>query len=135
MFQHTAARRRLQRFKMSSGPLRSVSTHSRPKAAAKGHRCQPIFGNFVSTHSRPKAAAYQWQHEPCLYGWFQHTAARRRLHTKTSFYFDLVRFQHTAARRRLHFDFFSSGVILKVSTHSRPKAAALVQRLRSILSL
>ena len=33
-----------------------VSTHSRPKAAAK-HRVRMMWAEGVSTHSRPKAAA------------------------------------------------------------------------------
>ena len=54
MFQHTAARRRLRAI-FPNVELESVSTHSRPKAAAL------IDGNGagsvnVSTHSRPKAA-------------------------------------------------------------------------------
>ena len=55
MFQHTAARRRLEPDGWT-GAVAEVSTHSRPKAAAKflkvGHA-----PTAVSTHSRPKAAA------------------------------------------------------------------------------
>ena len=53
-----------------------VSTHSRPKAAAHlTHLCN--CGELVSTHSRPKAAAprfFSFQGNDM----FQHTAARRR---------------------------------------------------------
>ena len=75
-----------------------VSTHSRPKAAAKhlaytsAHTCfntQPPEGGWppkaelilrikVSTHSRPKAAADSAKNSSTL-PVFQHTAARRRL--------------------------------------------------------
>ena len=55
-FQHTAARRRLNSQDRDTIYDDSVSTHSRPKAAAPS-----IDGNptpfVVSTHSRPKAAA------------------------------------------------------------------------------
>ena len=56
-FQHTAARRRLQRYKVKFRDIYVVSTHSRPKAAARinGELC--IYNTIVSTHSRPKAAA------------------------------------------------------------------------------
>ena len=56
MFQHTAARRRLL---VKHGLFyRSfyVSTHSRPKAAAKSYEVVNSV-ILVSTHSRPKAAA------------------------------------------------------------------------------
>ena len=56
MFQHTAARRRLHVHQSLILRAITVSTHSRPKAAA-----QPLIGAneqlVVSTHSRPKAAA------------------------------------------------------------------------------
>ena len=56
LFQHTAARRRLL-IKLNVQSLDdAVSTHSRPKAAAKwalAKSPRPV----VSTHSRPKAAA------------------------------------------------------------------------------
>ena len=55
---------------------------------------------------------------------FQHTAARRRLHEFFEF-FDVIKwFQHTAARRRLQPASQSRAIYLRVSTHSRPKAAA-----------
>ena len=121
-----------------------VSTHSRPKAAAKFKvNYRDVY--IVSTHSRPKAAA-KAIHINITQTVFQHTAARRRLHIKTAIWLERCWFQHTAARRRLQherefsisfrmfqhtaarrrllllvlFPFFH----LKVSTHSRPKAAA-----------
>ena len=56
-FQHTAARRRLPAIFLASLVLRAVSTHSRPKAAARGFFTTSD-RKTVSTHSRPKAAAY-----------------------------------------------------------------------------
>ena len=59
---------------------------------------------------------------------FQHTAARRRLPIIRKKSMTTFMFQHTAARRRLltSAQFFT--VFLKVSTHSRPKAAAVCQQ-------
>ena len=56
---------------------------------------------------------------------FQHTAARRRLHGQRKMTISDCGFQHTAARRRLLM--FSNNIeqLITVSTHSRPKAAAL----------
>ena len=57
---------------------------------------------------------------------FQHTAARRRLHAWGDCYrCHHLLFQHTAARRRLPERAGYDKVILDVSTHSRPKAAAI----------
>ena len=57
---------------------------------------------------------------------FQHTAARRRLRPKYAVELQLLdEFQHTAARRRL-LPFNEDPVTFTiVSTHSRPKAAAI----------
>ena len=55
---------------------------------------------------------------------FQHTAARRRLPGGTLTVQGPGVFQHTAARRRLPIPAFFIKQALKVSTHSRPKAAA-----------
>ena len=105
LFQLTAARRRLQAFSSGFGSEQRVSTHSRPKAAAKLQ-----FGNWV------KAL-------------FQLTAARRRLPPNTSSTIRTPKFQLTAARRRLLLRRDGGGGAHYVSTHSRPKAAAFVKRL------
>ena len=54
-FQHTAARRRLERRQNLYRPCHPVSTHSRPKAAGIGKMAKQAMA-IVSTHSRPKAA-------------------------------------------------------------------------------
>ena len=55
LFQHTAARRRLERYSQSFDQFSCVSTHSRPKAAGQAeNQAKPM--TEVSTHSRPKAA-------------------------------------------------------------------------------
>ena len=55
LFQHTAARRRLGATKLSLTYTNDVSTHSRPKAAGSPIQ-ENISVEIVSTHSRPKAA-------------------------------------------------------------------------------
>ena len=120
LFQHTAARRRLNflnQFRYwqtvsthsrpkaaacavgMSGLAGEVSTHSRPKAADFGLAVDTI-GYVVSTHSRPKAAATAFLTVDST-GGFQHTAARRRLAPVASSFISTRMFQHTAARRRL----------------------------------
>ena len=142
-FQHTAARRRLAAvlfgFEIkvdvsthsrpkAAGNLKAgiweipiVSTHSRPKAAGPNNRRDGRF-LLVSTHSRPKAAGDSPVTD-IAGALFQHTAARRRLGPLSVTPHKFVLFQHTAARRRLA-QGQSGGVKgVKVSTHSRPKAA------------
>ena len=122
VFQHTAARRRLEIAKGIKDKSLDVSTHSRPKAAGR-----------VSATSLSKMR-------------FQHTAARRRLVFTASIRLAFSWFQHTAARRRLaeHLGMRQNGQACfntqppeggwpnilacdkmgkPVSTHSRPKAA------------
>ena len=189
MFQHTAARRRLVRPTSFLAGRRSVSTHSRPKAAGRtvirllplggGFNTQPPEGGWVgrnqhirgrcgfntqppeggwinsssprffpekvSTHSRPKAAGREsgtsvkgrssFNTQPpeggwlmvltvnCIYAWFQHTAARRRLENVLISAGTDSGFQHTAARRRLGLISGQNCTFNPVSTHSRPKAA------------
>ena len=124
VFQHTAARRRLLAPPDGPGADEAVSTHSRPKAAARPHHANPMFATAVSTHSRPKAAATTPPKHFYLLCRFQHTAARRRLRMALSPSAAAATFQHTAARRRLHFLRDVYDLWLEVSTHSRPKAAA-----------
>ena len=99
MFQHTAARRRLDVPLSRRAIALLVSTHSRPKAAG-AHARHAACGLGVSTHSRPKAAG------ACL-----RPPRRQNL------------FQHTAARRRLGPRPLGRLLADAVSTHSRPKAA------------
>ena len=55
-FQHTAARRRLVLQNITEGASKEVSTHSRPKAAGSVEIVAETREAVVSTHSRPKAA-------------------------------------------------------------------------------
>ena len=99
-FQHTAARRRLPPEDTTTLYLVTVSTHSRPKAAANIAPIQyPIFV-------------------------FQHTAARRRLLnnilTLPGLFLVSTHSRPKAAAEGLELLI----LIAEVSTHSRPKAAA-----------
>ena len=78
---------------------------------------------MVSTHSRPKAAAKAGTEMLCGTP-FQHTAARRRLHEQMPLTIGRAMFQHTAARRRLPTTKETRNIIV-VSTHSRAEAAAI----------
>ena len=126
-FQHTAARRRLRSARCSKSLIFVVSTHSRPKAAANRCKSKTLIWR-VSTHSRPKAAAHSAM-DVSPENLFQHTAARRRLREFGLVYAQGFQFQHTAARRRLLKIGKLSCVANNVSTHSRPKAAAKIQKL------
>ena len=106
--------------------------------------------SFVSTHSRPKAAAREGGEYNTRKG-FQHTAARRRLRQIVACFRHFwgcfntqppeggccsllapvpstFGFQHTAARRRLRTQQVSFSFLSIVSTHSRPKAAATTHK-------
>ena len=144
MFQHTAARRRLEHNALALIVQTCVSTHSRPKAAGLVD-WMPYLPKAVSTHSRPKAAGDVHGHDdlfngcfntqPPEGGWAREAAKVGYLHCFNTqppeggwtYQIDSRTvegtFQHTAARRRLvkprrHFLF-----LCQVSTHSRPKAA------------
>ena len=122
MFQHTAARRRLDDPFLLNAFAADVSTHSRPKAA--GLKLSLLFFIYYSFNTQPpeggwarEAAKVGYLHcfntQPPEGGWlaviaynliktgFQHTAARRRLGTNRLNIDNHVLFQHTAARRRL----------------------------------
>ena len=119
LFQHTAARRRLD-FDVFSVFWCCVSTHSRPKAAerldGKDDR-----SNAVSTHSRPKAAGSH-SSSFVISRLFQHTAARRRLLVCWASILTISSFNTQPPEGGWWCDFGVCGRYC-VSTHSRPKAA------------
>ena len=100
-----------------------VSTHSRPKAAARSAlhclRC-----NMVSTHSRPKAAAVTFRQLLPSLPRFNTQPPEGGCVVRRDREFLSHQFQHTAARRRLHGELYRFYAGTNVSTHSRPKAAA-----------
>ena len=146
MFQHTAARRRLPWLLPPISTSLKVSTHSRPKAAA----CVPsvyAISVFLFHHTAARRRLHPKGGAKSTKKLFQHTAARRRLPTASETVANDREFQHTAARRRLRLKALpyimrvngfntqppeggcAASVWIayrkyKVSTHSRPKAAA-----------
>ena len=144
LFQHTAARRRLESPEAVCSPDCGFNTQP-PEGGWEYCVQRPIDQALVSTHSRPKAAGAVCLLKLAVQLLFQHTAARRRLDTSVFLAAPLGLFQHTAARRRLEslirppikkpvFQHTAArrrlGILpqptssLKpVSTHSRPKAA------------
>ena len=122
LFQHTAARRRLLLRSLVKNEIKTVSTHSRPKAAAR--KCMILHMLRLSFNTQPPeggcnsagkhgGAFARFNTQPpeggCVYHitaflsmqQFQHTAARRRLPGTDSAGTLQRPFQHTAARRRL----------------------------------
>ena len=120
-FQHTAARRRLGKYIPRVNLFKTVSTHSRPKAAGRlPKHCKGIHhvsthsrpkaaGAFfapvmayadVSTHSRPKAAGYGIS---CWFSVFRVSTHSRpkAAGSRRCSWVGAIMFQHTAARRRL----------------------------------
>ena len=148
MFQHTAARRRLELWDSELTNLALVSTHSRPKAAGASHSSHKSMRSGFNTQPPEGGwASNRKVSDDCL--WFQHTAARRRLGRLPKRLLKSTKFQHTAARRRL-VDVNLRSLIgehsfntqppeggwsskldtpqpTTVSTHSRPKAAGHFQ--------
>ena len=132
-FQHTAARRRLLSYNSNNVSCSSVSTHSRPKAAARRKSCRKSKSSCFNTQPPEGGCGFRITNITDVTPMFQHTAARRRLHGINGAYTNGALFQHTAARRRLRFANRLSISSAIVSTHSRPKAAALRATVLSIL--
>ena len=102
----------------------SVSTHSRPKAAARLSSMWKLVV-FVSTHSRPKAAACLLRFQSILSRRFNTQPPEGGCEPRYKEGIKGVWFQHTAARRRLRHLPPATYDKSLVSTHSRPKAAAM----------
>ena len=79
----------------------------------------------VSTHSHPKVAARVVTLDRTITE-FQHTATRRWLRRLEPEQAGDVGFQHTATRRWLQLATQDIAKALRVSTHSHPKVAALI---------
>ena len=122
MFQHTAARRRLDETLSITAELRPVSTHSRPKAAGfcvwlilpvvmVSTHSRPKAAGFmrrnqnnelqVSTHSRPKAAGYLMFCNRFFFVCFNTQPPEGGWMPFEHQSVIILKFQHTAARRRL----------------------------------
>ena len=120
-FQLTAARRRLGGGDQPHLNVFVVSTHSRPKAAGAYRAAYNAEKMFQLTAARRRLV---WQKSLFAFQFpFQLTAARRRLDLPKSVKEIFKMFQLTAARRRLVSLLRGELAALRVSTHSRPKAA------------
>ena len=111
--------------------LMCVSTHSRPKAAAKSYR-RIYRKSGVSTHSRPKAAARALSHILPAFESFNTQPPEGGCRSALALALHFCPFQHTAARRRLLHLLIKRATLITVSTHSRPKAAAVCVYLTSL---
>ena len=122
MFQHTAARRRLeQRLTFTVVMTRFQHTAARRRLDTK--KCAAFLRDIVSTHSRPKAAGPQKKLIQ-FHLLFQHTAARRRLvGGKNPTDDTLTCFNTQPPEGGWKEQVFQAVLIAAVSTHSRPKAA------------
>ena len=124
LFQHTAARRRLDRRRRHrGGSIRFQHTAARRRLVGR-FRCLSLL-ILVSTHSRPKAAGCGFTRRYADTSCFNTQPPEGGWLIGGSMLYLINTFQHTAARRRLvkprrHFLF-----LCQVSTHSRPKAAGL----------
>ena len=102
LFQHTAARRRLEELTKWIGDINEFQ-HTAARRRLGYYVRLYLHALHVSTHSRPKAAGL-----------------------KALFLLMMTfQFQHTAARRRLGSAFNLNDNATNVSTHSRPKAAGI----------
>ena len=78
LFQHTAARRRLEIVELRK-IYTSLFQHTAARRRLALPKPPPNKPSKVSTHSRPKAAGRHRSHSTVRQPLFQHTAARRRL--------------------------------------------------------
>ena len=121
-FQHTAARRRLVQYLPHGCNDTLVSTHSRPKAAGQHTGLCPC--RNVCFNTQPPEGG--WGGDPTLKGGSRSFNTQPPeggwLHQNKNIGWQ-NRFQHTAARRRLGVLFGKRAETMRVSTHSRPKAA------------
>ena len=124
VFQHTAARRRLADKGFAYNPGRMFQ-HTAARRRLVQFRGQPRLLLPVSTHSRPKAAGCATTTSAIRRFWFQHTAARRRLGRGL---------QRLGGGQSFNTQPPEGGwgatmktfTQIRVSTHSRPKAAGRV---------
>ena len=125
-FQHTAARRRLRRARRRAWRNRHVSTHSRPKAAARAPVTWSLRPESFNTQP-PEGGCPPPDGTPGVIESFQHTAARRRLRGQEKAFHFSGGFNTQPPEGGCE----NAGAVyvgVYVSTHSRPKAAAEIDR-------
>ena len=120
-FQHTAARRRLVENQSNTQPMKVFQHTAARRRLARSTGSSAKIGGF---NTQPPEGGWLIPELDIIYQrLFQHTAARRRLVALHQSPLRMDWFQHTAARRRLASFRLSLLNNHKVSTHSRPKAA------------
>ena len=99
VFQHTAARRRLEhRFGVQASERMFQHTAARRRLVPR----HSLLGLMLCFNTQPPEGGWLFQFIPCgSLLLFQHTAARRRLAVFNAACMAATLFQHTAARRRL----------------------------------
>ena len=125
-FQHTAARRRLRGLGQAEGGFFGVSTHSRPKAAARAPVTWSLRPESFNTQP-PEGGCPPPDGTPGVIESFQHTAARRRLRGQEKAFHFSGGFNTQPPEGGCE----NAGAVyvgVYVSTHSRPKAAAEIDR-------
>ena len=120
-FQHTAARRRLDRRHRKVGAAHCFNTQ--PPEGGWSPALDTLKIKGVSTHSRPKAAGVIHTLQKYLKQQFQHTAARRRLAEKPQPHIITAEVSTHSRPKAAGQDGVATGFKRLVSTHSRPKAA------------
>ena len=101
------------------------SFNTQPPEGGWAHRYKPPHTVTAFQHTAARRRLVVMHIAAKCFNLFQHTAARRRLVFPTQRYAAKLTFQHTAARRRLDMTQVTQNFSLRVSTHSRPKAAGL----------
>ena len=99
MFQHAAARRRLDKFYLWAVKVNSFNTQ--PPEGGWISNTMSVYTSACFNTQPPEGGWFFTASMRLAFSWFQHAAARRRLvahNDVTAFHF---LFQHAAARRRL----------------------------------
>ena len=123
-FQHTAARRRLARAFKDNIYFSDVSTHSRPKAAGT-YLCRRQRPRHGFNTQPPEGGWFSRRICRYRYAWFQHTAARRRLVADNDNWHADWGFNTQPPEGGWLYAHLREREAAGVSTHSRPKAAGL----------
>ena len=121
-FQHTAARRRLVENQSNTQPMK-VFQHTAARRRLVTANGSGIARLIVSTHSRPKAAGRAKYSERTFSSGFNTQPPEGGWLCSSGRLIRFRWFQHTAARRRLVNQNRRAIFFDNVSTHSRPKAA------------
>ena len=122
-FQHTAARRRLLFLIGLLFNIHYVSTHSRPKAAASFINADQLKAMGFNTQP-PEGGCHHAGTSGGNSGCFNTQPPEGGCTQEHCEFVKALMFQHTAARRRLPINGITTSGGFRVSTHSRPKAAA-----------